>query len=122
MQEPLEIIFRHAPKNTQLEGYILEQSKHLEKFFQRVVSCKVTVDKPQKSGLPAGLYKVRVDVGLPRRREIIIKKEAKISATFDEICVLIKEAFKAAARELEEIKEREFLPKRLSLEEVLEGK
>lgn len=107
MECPLEIVFRNITDSRALESFINQESERLEKFFHRIISSRIMVEKLQKAALPSGLYKIRIDINIPKRHAIIIKKEAKIIASYEKLCILIKAAFKAAIRELEKIKERE---------------
>ena len=108
MQEPLEIIYHHIDSSPQLDDFIL---KHFEKFdhvFDRITRCQLVIEKAQKSVLPSGLYKVRVSISMPRRQDVVIKKEANINGTFPKLSFLIGSALKVAVREVEKIKEKEF--------------
>jgi hypothetical protein len=108
MQEPLEVIYRHLDGSPQLDDFI---QKHVEKFdhiFDRITSCQLVIEKAQKSVLPGGLYKVRISILMPRRHNMVVKKEANINGTFQKLSLLIGSALKAAIREVEKIKEKEF--------------
>jgi len=64
MLSPLQIEFHNAPPTEQVSSRIRQELAELEKFYNRLVSCRVDVEAPQHDRR-AGLSKVRVDFGLP---------------------------------------------------------
>lgn len=112
MDEPLQIIYRNMEENTAISSFIEEKTQKIEKLFNRTTCCHVTVEKTQKTKEPAGVYRVRVELSLPQRNSIIIKKEAKISSTFPHLTALIGSALNAATTEVERLKEKKFSPER----------
>lgn len=110
MDKEMEISFRNLSRNPVLEDLLRQKAEKFSRIMRHVTGCRLTLEKSQKKMLTSGLYKMRIDIALPRRQEIIVKKEAKIDGSFPKINILINDAFKAAKRKLEEIKRKEFLP------------
>lgn len=110
MQDPLKVFFHNVPKTTGLYNIICVKAAHLEKVYARITDCRVAFEKPQKSKEPGGLYRVKIVILLPRRETLTVKKESKSSGAYAELSVLIRDAFEAAERKLEKIKEKEYMP------------
>ncbi len=61
--EPV-ITFRNMEPSPKLEEIVLNEAKKLERFFSRIVSCRVAIEGPprQEYGQP---YRIRIDLGVP---------------------------------------------------------
>ena len=64
MISPLEIEFRNAQPTEVVESRIRQEFAELEKFYSRLVSCRVEVEVPEHERR-GGLCNVLVDLGLP---------------------------------------------------------
>lgn len=109
MKAPLKIYFNNVPKDRNMYDGIFAKAAKLEKIDSRIIGMRVAFEKAQKQDKPAGLYRIGIEITLPRHA-IIVKKESKISANYVKLVTLVNDAFKAAARELERIKEKECVP------------
>jgi ribosome-associated translation inhibitor RaiA len=101
MQTPLQITLRHAPPSPALEAHVREQVSELETCFDRIVSCRVSIEAPSRHHRHGGLYRVRVDVGVPGNH-IVVGRPADEHATHADPYVAIREAFHAARRKLDD--------------------
>lgn len=101
MQVPLQITVHNTELDQPGKDLIHEHAERLERFFDRVTACRVTVDIPQrhKSGAPVH-YDVRVDITVPGD-EIVVTRQS--SGTLQEA---IQSAFDAAGRQLQEFARR----------------
>src|SRR5436305_10619770 len=71
MQVPLKMTFRNVQKDAAIETLIRKQATKLERVCPYVVSCQVSIEKPQshqKSGNP---FRVRVDVTVPPEHKLV---------------------------------------------------
>lgn len=112
MQVPVEIVFRHLRKDQKLADLIESECMALEDIESRIVSCRVALEKEQKSDVVSGLYRIRTEVTLPARRRIIIRKEANTNGKYTSLQTLIKEAFEKTGIALERAKERFYIKKK----------
>ena len=108
MQTELEVHFRNCEQNTALDELIRQEASRLNKAYNRIVSFKAAIEKPQKTNDPSGLYRVKLDITLPPRHKIIVKKEANNSGSLSNISALIRSAFKIAFRRLDVINEKRY--------------
>jgi len=64
MISPLKIEFRNSEPIEGVETRVRQELAELERFYDRLASCRVEVEAPEHPRR-GGLYKVRVDLGLP---------------------------------------------------------
>lgn len=64
MMSPLQIEFHNTPRLEPVESRIRQELAELEKFYNRLISCRVDVEGP-KHERRSGVSKVRIDFGLP---------------------------------------------------------
>ena len=96
MKLPLQVTFRNIPYSEAIEATITEKAAKLDKFHDRIMSCRVVVDSTQRRQHQGKQYEVRIDITVPRK-EIAVTREEN-----EDIYVAIRDAFNAAARRLEE--------------------
>jgi ribosomal subunit interface protein len=98
---PLQVTFKNIPPSDAIEAHINEKSAKLEKFYERIMSCRVVVDAPQRRQRQGKLYDVRIDITIPGK-EIVVSREDN-----EDVYVAVRDAFDAAYRKLEEQRKRE---------------
>ncbi len=96
MRLPLQVTFRNIPYSEAIEVNINEKAAKLDKFHDRIMSCRVVVDSSQRRQHQGKQYEVRIDITVPRK-EIAVTREEN-----EDIYIAIRDAFNAAARRLEE--------------------
>ena len=97
MQIPVEITLRDIPHSDAVETRIREKIEKLERFHERVMSCRVTVESPQHRKHQGKLYSVHIDMKVPGGGELVVNRMQN-----EDIYVAIRDAFNAAARQLED--------------------
>ena len=101
MQIPLQITFRDIDQSDAVEARIRERAAQLEKFYDRITSCRVMVEAPHNSRNKGRLYHIRVDITVPGG-EIVVRREPKAHHAHEDVYVAIRDAFKAAQRQLQD--------------------
>jgi len=101
MQIPLQISFRNMDPSPAVEAVVREKAAKLDRYFERIVSCNVTIEAPHRRHHKGKLYKVRVDVGMPGKKDVHVNEGAKNQA-HEDVYVAIRDAFDAAARRVED--------------------
>lgn len=102
MQVPLEIAFRNCQPSDGIKAEIEEEAKRLEKFYDRITSCRATVIAPNnhhRHGVP---FKIDLRVTMPGRKEIVVSKTHDDVKEHEHLTVAIKDAFAAAQRKIED--------------------
>ena len=101
MQIPLQISFRNMDSSEAVALRVRERATHLEKFYDRIISCRVTIDEPHRRHQTGNHFLVRVDLKVPGK-EIAINRDPAQHSSYKDIYVAIRDAFDAAERELRE--------------------
>ena len=65
MENPLKITFRNMPSSVALENTIREKAVKLDSFYDRIMSCRVTVEAPHRHHHKGKAYQVRIDITVP---------------------------------------------------------
>ncbi len=105
MQIPLEISYRDVNKTDELEDLIREKINKLEKICDYITSCRIAVEKPQKNLNYGSPYRIRIDLRIPPGHEIVIKREPGEGNMGDPLFTIIRDAFDAAKRKVQELVE-----------------
>ncbi|MDP1965979.1 MAG: HPF/RaiA family ribosome-associated protein [Reyranella sp.] len=69
----LQITFRNVDASPSLEAKVRERARELERFFNRIVSCRVVIEA-SKRRRHGDLYHIRVDLKVPGK-EIVVKRD-----------------------------------------------
>ena len=101
MQQPLQITFRHTPSLPAVEARVGQRAEELDRFFERIVSCRVVVECRHPRQRQGNLFHVRVDLKVPGR-EIVVGRDSAANRGHEDIYVAIRDAFDAAQRLLED--------------------
>jgi ribosomal subunit interface protein len=101
MRLPLQVTFRNIPSSEAIEAHIVEKAAKLDKYYDRIMSCKVVVDSTQRRQRQGKLYGVRIDITVPRKEMAVTREEN------EDVYVAIRDAFNSASRRLEEHARRE---------------
>ena len=96
MQVPLEITGHDASVSKRVESLIQQKTAKLERFYGRLTSCRVVIEKSAKSQKNGAPFKVRIHLGVPGH-EITIDRQQETDLT-----AAIHAAFDAATRKLQE--------------------
>jgi len=116
MQVPLDISFENCEPSESIRTEIEKHAKRLEKFHDRITSCKVAIIGPQTRHRKGDLFKIDIRVAMPEHKDIIVNKTHGDVPEHEHISVAIKDAFGAAQRQIEDavremrgqVKEHEF--------------
>jgi len=101
MQVPLQITFRHMDSSDAVEARIRERVEDLERFFDRITSCRVVVECRHPRHQQGNLFRVGVDLNVPGR-EIVVGRDPGAHHAHEDIYVAIRDTFDATRRLLED--------------------
>ncbi len=105
MNKPVQITFRHMEKSDALEQLILEKAEWLDAFFPRIVGCRVVVEAPTGRHRQGGHFRVMVDVSVPGH-DLVAGRSPDARAEHEDAYIAVREAFKHARRELQDMVRR----------------
>jgi ribosome-associated translation inhibitor RaiA len=66
-----------------LKEFVQKEAATLERFYNRISSCRVVVERPQRAK-SSKLYHVRIDLGLPNG-ELIVKHAPTLHGTLQDM-------------------------------------
>jgi ribosomal subunit interface protein len=101
MQVPLQITFRGMSPSDALAQVVRDRAARLERFHERITRCHVVVDVPHQHQRKGRHYSVRLDITTPTG-EVAVSREPPLDASHEDIHAVVRDAFDAAARQLED--------------------
>ncbi len=102
MQVPLDISFENCEPSDAIRMEIEKHAKRLEKFHDRITSCKVAIIAPQTRHRKGELFKIDIRIAMPEHKDVIINKTHGDVREHEHVTVAIKDAFGAAQRQIED--------------------
>ena len=100
MKIPLQVKFRNMPFSEAIEAKINDKAARLDRFNDRLTSCRVAVEETQKRHHQGRMFSVRIDLTVPGKELAVSKQE------HEDIYVAIRDAFDAAIRLLDGLDEQ----------------
>jgi cold shock CspA family protein len=107
MQVPLKMTFRNVEKTTAIETLIRKQATKLERVCPYLVSCQISIEKPQahqKSGNP---FRVRVAVTVPPEHKLVTIRDAGEGDLHERLSTVVRRAFDATQRQLKKLVDKQ---------------
>ena len=122
--EVLQITFRNMKSSPTVEEWVREAAGKLETFYGQITGCHVAVEVPHRHHLRGALYHVRIDLTLPggevvikreaslaksarREGQLGVRKQSEVEMPHKNLRMAINDAFKAAARRLQDYARRQ---------------
>ncbi len=103
MPIPLNLTFRDMPSTPALETAVNDWVAKLERFYDRndrIERCDVVIERPHQRHHRGQLIHVRITIAVPGN-DVIVSREPRDGA-HEDAYVAIRDAFRAARRQLEE--------------------
>lgn len=107
MQIPLIVTFRDIDQSDAIENAIREKAKKLERFHDRITSCRVVVSAPHKHNHQGKIYHITIEITIPGgggnggAADLVVSREPEKNHAHEDIYVAIRDAFKAAEKQLD---------------------
>lgn len=101
MQIPLQISFKDMDPSPAIEARVRQKAARLERFHDRIVGCRVTVEAPHRHHHKGKLFNVRLDVSVPGK-DVLVGHTGPINHAHEDVYVAIRDVFDAAVRRLED--------------------
>jgi cold shock CspA family protein/ribosome-associated translation inhibitor RaiA len=109
MDVPVEIVFHNMGSSPTLETEIRERVDKLERLYERLVGCRVSVEQLHRRHQTGNLFEVHIDLRVPGE-EIVVSREphrAREKFLDPDAGVAVRNAFKAVERRLLDFKRRQ---------------
>lgn len=81
MQFPVQITFDNLEPSPALETVVREHAAKLERFFDHIMACHVTIDAPHRHQHQGKLYAVRIDLTVPGRSWPCVTRSPRTTLT-----------------------------------------
>jgi ribosome-associated translation inhibitor RaiA len=107
MNVPVQVSFRGLRKYSDIESLVYEQAGKLEKFCDHVSSCRVAIEKTQHAQRRGNPYRVRIDVTVAPRHELIVRREPSHGDMHFPLGAVVRNAFRAMQRQLIKLTQRQ---------------
>lgn len=101
MTFPLQITFRNMDKSEALEARIREKAAALTRFEGDIQRCQVVVEAPHRHHHKGKLYTARIEVIVPRGN-VVVTRDNQLHHAHEDPYVVVRDAFDAAVRQLED--------------------
>ncbi len=102
MQVPAEITFKNYEPSELVRAEIAKQTGKLEKFSNRLTSCRVILQAPQTRHRKGEPFKLNLEVAMPQHKDIIVTRSHGDVSEHEHVLVAIRDAFDAAGRQIED--------------------
>ncbi len=103
MDVPVEIAFRHLDSSDAVEARIHEHIAKLKRVFDRLVSCRVTVELVQRT---SRRFAVTVEANVPGKAYFVGNSSADEAHLHDDVYLALRDAFAAVQRQLQDHAEK----------------
>ncbi|MGP0072030.1 MAG: cold shock domain-containing protein [Bryobacteraceae bacterium] len=80
---PVQVTFRNIEDHAGLDDYVQKEAAKLERFYSRIGSCRVVVERPQRA-TSSKLFHVRIDLGVPNE-ELVVKHVPSLHGTLEDL-------------------------------------
>jgi cold shock CspA family protein/ribosome-associated translation inhibitor RaiA len=99
MQLPLQITFRNLAPSAAIDAAVRKRATRLERFYPRLMACRVVVESPHRRHHQGKVFHVRIDLTVPQG-ELLVSRDPAEHHAHEDVHVAIRDAFNAARRRL----------------------
>jgi ribosome-associated translation inhibitor RaiA len=101
MKIPLEITYRGLQPSDVIDEVIRKQVAALERRYDRIMACRVSVEAPHRHQKSGNRFRVRVDLTVPGK-EIVAGRSHEADGAHEDLRVALRDAFRACRRQLQD--------------------
>ncbi len=101
MQLPVQISFSNITPSDAIRLRVEEHVGRLDRFNDRIMSCRVVIRAPNSRQRKGRLYHVSIDLTMPGR-EIVVNRNPPEDRAHEDVYVAIRDAFDALTRQVED--------------------
>jgi ribosomal subunit interface protein len=105
MQVPVTITFHGLDPSDAVEQRVRERASKLERHFDRVTSCRVTIEAAHRQNRKGQIFRCAVDVTVPGA-ELVANRTPGQAQQHEDVYVAVRDAFDAMDRQLQSFAEK----------------
>ncbi len=102
--QPLQITFTNITPSTAIERLVKQKAQKLEKIFDRIVRCHVTLGAQQHNHHKGNLYDAHIDIQIPGK-SFAVTSARNDNHAHESLSSAVRHAFEAAQRRLHDYTE-----------------
>jgi len=102
---PMSVVFRNMEASPSVQAAALKHLAKLGRKFDRIVSCRVTIEAPHRHHRKGRLFQANVELMLPGH-EITTKGAGKNNHAHEDVNVALRDAFDSATRQLQDFRRK----------------
>lgn len=121
MDVPPEITYRGVEKTEILDNLIQDKIANLEKYSNRINSCRISVELDQSSRTTSNIYRVRIDLTMAQGQEIPVVEKTRPDDEKLGVEAIVRRAFDVAKRRAIKKKERQSKDVKFHPEQTVQG-
>lgn len=108
MEIPLKITFHNLDPSEALEADIRERVAKLERIYDRLVGCRVSVEALHKQHRQGNVHECHIELRVPTGEIVVSNQPRRVKENYanPDAYVVVREAFAIAERKLKQFKQR----------------
>jgi cold shock CspA family protein/ribosome-associated translation inhibitor RaiA len=112
---PVQTSFRNMDASAAVAARVQEEADKLDKYFDRITSCRVIVEAPHRHHRRGEPFHIRIELGVPGKELVVTHeptlkheeqgewhKHLEVEGPHKDVYVAIRDAFKAMRRRLQD--------------------
>lgn len=100
METPLQIVYDDVESTPAIEARVRDKAARLERRFDRIISCRVTIGQPHRARQTNQLFQVSIEMEVPQGL-IAVNRAKPHAEEHADLWTAIRDAFDAAESQLE---------------------
>ena len=101
MQIPVRVSFHGTPVSDDVEAFCFREAAKLERYFDRITGCRVTVEQDTHRHRKGDHWKIRVRLTVPGQ-ELVVNRDPPKHKTGEKIELALRETFDRVRRQLQD--------------------
>jgi len=109
MEIPVEIVFHNMPASPALEADIRDRVAKLDRLYNHLIGCRVSVEHLHRSRQTGNIYEVHIELRVPGE-DVVVSREphhARERYTDPDVGIAVRDAFRTAERRLLDYKRKQ---------------
>lgn len=107
MQVEPQITYRNVNKSEVIEELIHNKLAKLQKLHDQIISCRISIDRPQKGHGSGSPFRVRITTRIPPNHEIVATRDPRDYDIHDPLEMIVRDALDVTERQLKKYVDRQ---------------